>query len=180
MTKCWIALSRNVRIFVAKLANVRAKRADVQKAHAAYYPKIIAGAHTGWARLDVSAQGSPFIGGDEPVYGGGIAIEVPIFEGFARRNKLRLAESELRAAEDELTESRDAIVREVWKAYTDFTTALRKQESADKLLSAAENAYDASLAAYRQGLGTYIEVANAQQSFAAAQRGGETLTRQFT
>jgi outer membrane protein TolC len=153
---------------VAKLASVRAHRADIQKARAAYYPKIVAGAHAGWAQLDVSAQGSPFAGDNEPVYGGGIAIEVPIFEGFARRNKLSLAESELRAAENELTESRDAVIREVWKAYTDFTTALRKQESAARLLSAAENAYAASLAAYRQGLGTYVDVANARQSLAAA------------
>lgn len=153
---------------VARLANVRARRADIQKARAAYYPKIVAGAHAGWAQLDVSAEGSPFTGGNEPVYGGGIAIEIPIFEGLARRNKLRLAESELRAAEDELAESRDTVIREVWKAYTDFTTALRKQESAARLLSAAENAYAASLAAYRQGLGTYVDVANARKSLAAA------------
>ena len=153
---------------VAKLANVRAWRAEIQKTRAAYYPKIVAGAHAGWAQLDVSAAGSSFFGGNQPVYGGGLAIELPIFDGFARGNKRRLAESELRAAEDELAASRDAVVREVWQAYTDLTTALRKQESAARLLSAAENAYAASLAAYRQGLGTYVDVANAQRSFTAA------------
>jgi outer membrane protein len=155
---------------VAKLANVRARRADTQKARAAYYPKIVADAHAGWAQLDVRAPdaGTPFVGGNDPVWGGGIAIEVPIFEGFARRNKLRLAESELRAAENELTESRDTAIREVWKAYTDFNTALHKQESAARLLSAAESAYAASLAAYRQGLGTYVDVANGRQSLASA------------
>jgi len=153
---------------VAKLANVRARRAEIQKARAAYYPKIFLGAHAGWAQLDVRAASSPFFGGNQGVYGGGLAVEVPIFEGFARRDKLRLAQSELRAAEDELTESRDAVVREVWQAHTDFTTALRKQESATKLLLAAENAYAASLEAYRQGLGTYVDVDNAQRSLTAA------------
>ncbi|MDB6023374.1 MAG: transporter [Pedosphaera sp.] len=153
---------------VAKLANVRARRAEVKKTRAAYHPKITLDASAGWAQLDVSAQGSPFFGGNQPVYGGGLAIELPIFDGFARGNKRRLAESELRAAEDELAGSRDAVIREVWQAYTDFGTALRKQESAAKLLAAAENAYAASLAAYRQGLGTYVDVANAQRSLAAA------------
>jgi outer membrane protein len=153
---------------VAKLANVRARRADVQKTRAAYYPKIVAGAHAGWAELDVSAAGSRFFGGNQPFYAGGLAIEIPIFDGFARGSKRRLAESELRAAEDELAESRDAAIREVWQAYTDFTTALRKQDSSAKLLLAAENAYDASLDAYRRGLGTYVDVANAQRGVTAA------------
>jgi outer membrane protein len=161
---------------VAKLANVRARRAELQKTRAAYYPKVVLGAHAGWAELDVSAKGSQFFGGNQPVYGGGLAIELPIFDGFARGNKRRLAESELRAAEDELAESRDAAIREVWQAYTDFTTALRKQEFAAKLLLAAEDAYTASLESYGHGLGTYVDVANAQRSVTSA-RGVAVDTR---
>lgn len=153
---------------VVKLANVRARQADIKKARAAYYPKVYGSAHAGWAQLDVSTPNTPFVGDNDPYYGGGIAIELPLFDGFARRNKLRLAESELQAAQDEMAASRDAATREVWQAYTDFTTALRKQESAARLLTAAENAFSASLAGYRQGLGTYIDVANAQKSLTAA------------
>ena len=56
---------------------------------------------------------------------------------------------------------RDAAVREVWKAYTDLKTALRKQESAAKLLTASQNAFDAVLESYKQGLSTYPEIATA-------------------
>lgn len=153
---------------VAKLAGVRAGRAEVRKARAAYYPKIALDANAGFSELDVSVKGSPYFGGSAPVYGVGLSIELPIFDGFARASKLRIAEAELREAEDELASSRDAVVREVWKAYTDFKTALHKQESAAKLLSAAQSAYDASLDAYRQGLGTYVEVVNAQRNLTAA------------
>jgi outer membrane protein TolC len=65
--------------------------------------------------------------------------------------------------------SRDAAVREVWKAYTDLKTALRKQESADKLLAAAQSAFDATMDSYRNGLETYVDVANAQRNLTAAQ-----------
>jgi outer membrane protein TolC len=153
---------------VAKLANLRAKQAEVRGAHAAYYPKIALDAHAGWAELDASALNSPFFGGNEPVYGAGVVIELPVFDGFARRKKLRIAESELRSAEEELADSRDSVVREVWKARTDFETALRKQESAAKLVAAAENAFSASLEAYNHGLGTYVDVANAQRNVTAA------------
>ncbi len=82
---------------VAKLANLRAKQAEVRKAHAAYYPKIALDAHAGWAELDASAQGSPYFGGNEPVYAAGVLIQLPVFDGFARRKKLNIAESELRS-----------------------------------------------------------------------------------
>lgn len=153
---------------VAKLAAVRGSRAGVKKARAAYYPKIALGANAGWAELDVSAKGSRHFGGNEPVYGAGISIELPLFDGFARRKKLNIAESELRAAEDELAHSRDSVIREVWKARTDFGTALRKQESATKLVAAAESAFAASLDAYQHGVGTYVDVANAQRNLTAA------------
>jgi len=153
---------------VGKLANLRAKQAGVRKARAAYYPKVSLGANAGWAEMDVSVKGSRYFGGNEPVYGAGVAIELPIFDGFARRKKLRIAESELRAAEDELAHSRDSVIREVWKARTDFETALRKQDSAKKLVAAAESAFAASLDAYQHGLGTYVDVANAQRNVIAS------------
>src|SRR5438552_1887756 len=142
---------------VAKLANIRARRAQVRKAHAAYYPKVALNANAGWTELDVSARNSPYFGGNEPVYGAGLSIELPLFDGFARRKKLRIAESELRGAEDEMAHSRDSVIREVWKARTDFETSLRKQESAAKLVAAAESAFAASLEAYQHGLGTYVD-----------------------
>jgi outer membrane protein TolC len=154
---------------VAKLANVRAGRAGVQKARAAYYPKISLAANGGYSQLDVSANNSPYFGGNDGVYGVGVAIELPLFDGFIRKRNLRIAESELRAAESELAGSRDAVVREVWQAYTDSKTAFLKQESATALLSASQNSFDAALEAYKHGLGTYVEVASAQRNLAAAQ-----------
>jgi outer membrane protein len=153
---------------VAKLANVRGAQANVKAARAAYYPQISLSGNVGISQLDVTIKNSPYFGGNEPVYGVGLNIDLPIFDGFARRSKLRIAESELRAAESDLAGSRDAAVREVWKAYTDFKTALHKQDSAMMLLSASQSAFDASLEAYRHGLGTYVDVVNAQRDLASA------------
>jgi outer membrane protein TolC len=153
---------------VAELANLRARRAEVREARAAFYPQVALKASAGGAGLDVAIGNSPYIAGGAPVYGGGISIQFPIFDGFARKKKLEIAQAEVRSAEAKLEESRDAVIREVWKAHIDLETAVRKQESAAKLLAAAESAFAASVDAYRQGVGTYLDVANAQHSLTTA------------
>jgi len=166
---------------VLKLANLHARQAEVREARAAFYPKLAVDAHVGEAALNVSVNDSSYFGGGHSVYGAGVTVEVPVFDGFARREKLRLAEAELRAAQSELAEAGDAAVREVWKAYTDFKTALRKQDAAAKLLTAAENAYAAVLESYQNGLSTYVEVVNAQRNVTAARSvGHDTRSAIFT
>ncbi|HEY3898672.1 MAG TPA: TolC family protein [Chthoniobacter sp.] len=154
---------------VGKLANLRAKQAEVRAARAEFFPKVAVDAHVARTDLDVSVNSSDYFGATKNTYGAAVVVELPIFDGFARNEKLRVAESEARAAESELENARDDVVRDVWKAYTDFKTALRKQESAAKLLTAAQNANDAVLEAYQHGLGTYVEVVTTQRNLIFAQ-----------
>ncbi len=153
---------------VAKLANVHAKQDEIRKVRAEYYPKVAVDAHVTETELDVSIANSPFFGDHRPTYGVFLTASVPIFDGFARRHKMEMAEAELHGAENELAGARDSAVREVWKAYTDFKTALRKQESAAKLVTASQNAFDGVLESYKQGLSTYPEIVSAQRNLASA------------
>ena len=95
-------------------------------------------------------------------------MDVPIFDGFARQHKLDMAEADLHQAENDLAGARDSAAREVWKAYTDYRTALKKQDAAEKLLTASKSAFDALLESYKQGLSTYTEVVNAERNLTAA------------
>src|SRR6266852_3069541 len=153
---------------VAKLANVHAKQDEIRKVRAEYYPKVAVDAHVTETELDVSIANSPFFGDHRPTYGVFLTASVPIFDGFARRHKMEMAEAELHGAENELAGARDSAVREVWKAYTDFKTALRKQDSAAKLLTVSQNAYDSVLESYQHGLGTYPELVSAERNLASA------------
>jgi len=56
----------------------------------------------------------------------------------------------------------------VWKTYTDFKTELRKQDSAVKLVTASQNAFEAVLESYENGLSTYPEIVSAQRNLASA------------
>ncbi|HTR42668.1 MAG TPA: TolC family protein [Pseudomonadales bacterium] len=153
---------------VGKLATLKASQAAVRKARSAYYPKISLDANAGWSKLDVNAYNSPYTGNSKPVYGAGLEIELPLFDGFQRRNSLRIAESELKAAESDLTNNRNTAVEQVMKAYIDLETAFRKQDAAEVLLSAAQTSFDASLESYKNGLGTYVDVEVAQRGLANA------------
>ena len=153
---------------VAKLANVRAKQNEIKKVRAEYYPKVAIDAHASETKLDVSIGGSDYFGDTRPTYGAFVTATVPIFDGFARRHKMEAAEADFHAAENELAGARDAAVREVWKAYTDFKTALRKEESAAKLVTASKNAFDAVLESYQHGLTPYPEVINAERNLTVA------------
>jgi outer membrane protein len=154
---------------LASLAGLKASQAAVREARAAYYPKLSLDAAGGWSKLDISAFSSPYFGNSKPVYSAGLLIELPIFDGFVRRDNLRLAEAQARAAESELINSRDQATEEVIKAYNDLNTALRKQDAAEVLLAAAQTAFDATLESYKNGLGTYVNVEVAQRNLATAQ-----------
>src|SRR6266581_995646 len=153
---------------VAKLANMHAKEHEIRKVRAEYYPKVPIDAHVSETELDVSIAGSKYFGDHRPTYGVFLTASVPIFDGFARRHKMEMTEAELPGAENELAGARDSAVREVWKAYTDFKTALRKQDSASKLVTASQNAFDGVLESYKQGLSTYPEIVSAQRNLASA------------
>lgn len=159
---------------VIKLANLRAKQAEVRAARADFYPKVAVGANVGDATLNTSIADSAYFGGQHSVYGADLTIELPIFDGFERLKNLRIAEDDLQSAESELAAARDSAVREVWKAYTDFRTALREQDAAAKLLAAADNAYAAVLESYKNGLSTYPEVVNAERDVSSAGSVGYT------
>src|ERR1700751_5446451 len=128
---------------VAKLANVRSKEYEIRKIRAEYYPKVTLDTHFSETDLQVSVAKSDYFGGTRPTFGAFLTMNVPIFDGFARRHKLDMAEADLHLAENELAGARDSAARDVWKAYTGYRTALKKQEAAEKLLIASKSALDA-------------------------------------
>ncbi|MBV9390790.1 MAG: TolC family protein, partial [Verrucomicrobia bacterium] len=133
---------------VISLAKVRAAEDKIKAIKASYFPKISALANVGYGQERTSFQGSSFDSG-APTFGGGLALELDVFDGFLKNRSLQAARSELEAASQELEETRDEAVRQVWKNYTDLRTAIRSGAAATALLKASQGAYDAVLASFR-------------------------------
>jgi outer membrane protein TolC len=153
---------------VAAVANIRSKEAKISRIKASYFPKISAVGSVGYGQERVSALGGTFDSG-APTFGGGLAIEFPIFDGFFRHNELLAAESELREANSQLRQSGDRATREVWEARTDLVTAIRSENAANALVKASQDAYDSVLTSYKQGLSTYTELVTSETKLTSAQ-----------
>ena len=153
---------------IARLASVRAKEAEVRKARADFWPRLVARAAVAGNIGELKVEDSPYQSVGELQYDAGFRFEWNLFEGFERRNKLYLADSQRREAEDELEHAKDKAVREVWKAYNDAKVALAKHHAAAALLAASEKAWAATLDSYQHGLATFPDVREAQRNLAGA------------
>src|SRR6266436_724554 len=93
-----------------------------------------------------------------PTFGGGLALQLDVFDGFLRDRSLQAARAELEAASAQLEQTRDEAVRQVWKSYTDLRTAIRSGAAAAALLKSSQSAYDAVLASFKLGFSTYTDI----------------------
>src|SRR5258705_6937012 len=97
---------------LARVAAVRAREAEIGKAQSEFYPRIAVAGDLGQNIGRVRTDGIPgWSSVNEPAYGAAISIEVPLFDGHQRRNRLDVARSQRRVAEEELELARDKTVR---------------------------------------------------------------------
>jgi len=169
----------------AKVAAVRAREANVRRVQKEYWPKLSMEADVGalFTSQQIDNGGSKTQHADEiaPHYGARLLLTWPLFEGGARQRKLELATSERRAAEAEMEDSRDKAISQVWNAYTDVKLALRRLDVAAALVTASERSYESTLASYKVGLSTLLDLLAARRELSRAQFTAlDTKTRLLT
>ena len=159
----------------AKLADMRARDAEIRRAEANYWPVIGLQADGGWKVWNYRNaggtdpnQGSQPVNISSPLTDAYLTVEWNFFEGFATTNAVRQAEAKRNAAEAELEAMKLRVMKEIWKAYADLKTAARKREFAVNMLRAAEAGYESALKSYEQGLATVIELLTAERNLAQA------------
>ncbi len=154
----------------SRLAALRAREADERRARAEFWPRLSFSGTAGQAvqRYRVGPPSGTFTT-NETEYGVFLNFEWKLFDGFERQNALREAASLRGVAEADLAALELRTTREVWKAYADVKTALRKHEYALALLTASEEAYASTLESYRSaGLATVLDLLAAQRDLARA------------
>src|SRR5215813_9706711 len=156
----------------SRLAALRAREAEERRAVAEFWPRLWFSGSTGQPVQRYRTAPPPFAGRfnlNETEYRAVLNLEWKLFDGLERNNALREASSLREAAEAELAALELKAIREVWKAYSDVKTALRKQEYALALLAASQEAYESTLESYRSaGLATVIDLLAAQRDLARA------------
>jgi len=141
---------------VAAEAQARAARATAAAASKAGLPTLeIAGTTGRTFFTDDRAPASNF--------SAGLNVRIPIFNGFRNRYGSQLAQAQA----DQATAARDTLYRQteldVWQAYYDVQTASRGIGATESQVKSAEQTAQATLARYRGGFGSILDLITAQQ-----------------
>jgi len=166
----------------ARMAQIRAGEAAVEKAKADLFPKV---GFTGSYGQDVWSYRINNEAPDRvnsPNYAYMFNLEWDVFKGFDRVNAIREAEAERDAARAELATLQLETTAAVWRAYFNYRAARKKYEYAEALLKASDDAYQANREGYGLGLNTIVELLTGERDLATArflvvQTRAELLTR---
>ncbi|BBA69494.1 TolC family protein [Geobacter sulfurreducens] len=123
-------------------------------ARGGHLPVIEATAGAGYADRSFPPEGN--------TWGVGVRLTVPIFAGFATREKEREAAAALREVEAGRRDQQLQVGREVEGAWLGMREALARVESTGRELEAARESRTLAIERYREGVGTIIEVTDAQ------------------
>jgi outer membrane protein len=152
----------------AQAANVRASEASVARAKAEFMPTVGVNGYYGNQSWGYTVD-SPFTQhSSQPQYGALITLRWDIFTGFSRLNTVREAEAQQAEAGAGLRSSEIGAIADVWRAYYEFQASQKKYDYAQALLAASQEAYDANLDTYRQGLVTIVDLLTAERDLAGA------------
>lgn len=98
----------------------------------------------------------------------GLSVNIPIFTGFQQTYNERSVEDQLEAQEDQFVKSELGVEQDVWNAWHNYDTAKRSWDTSWDLLTSARQLKDVALGRYKEGLGTILDVLNAESQYSSA------------
>jgi outer membrane protein len=158
---------------IAAFGKVRAAEATLRGADATYYPTIGLESEVYQNIGGLSTQGSRYYTVNQPGANVLLKLSLPIFDGGTREARIAIARSDVEVAHGSFDQARDSAVREVTDAYDSLHTSFAEYSASLTLNTTAQTAYDASLDAYRHGIGTYTDVANNETALTQAEAAKE-------
>jgi outer membrane protein len=162
------ALSDRPDLIAAK-GKIDAADAAVREASADFRPTIGATGQAFFNDGRLRSDGGPWSSVHRP--GGAIFLQFSwtLFDGGARQSKLALATAERDAATDAYHHTRDVAGKQVAEAFSALQTALASATAAAEVTRTATIAHSAALAAFRNGLGTFDDLAGEANALSTAQ-----------
>ncbi|OYX65135.1 MAG: multidrug transporter [Sphingomonadales bacterium 32-64-17] len=162
---------------IAARERAEAGQSRIDQAHAAFYPSINLTGLIGFQALDI---GKVFASGSDM---GSIApaVSLPILDGGRLRAQYRGAEADYQEAVAQYDATLVQALHEVADAATSQHALSQRLDRAEAAETAAAAAWNVANNRYRGGLGTYLDVLNAEDSLIAARRAVASLqTRAFS
>jgi len=99
----------------------------------------------------------------------GLSLKMNIFDGFGRKAKIQRAKISLQMAENNLNNLENALDLQVNNAKLAFTNAQKSLNSRKNNLALAQKIYNTSKIKYKEGVGSSVELTQAEQGLYRAQ-----------
>ncbi len=128
--------------------------ASLKTARGSYLPILSGTANVGYADQDFPPVGN--------VWGVGLNLTIPLFSGFSSVEQVREATAAINAIEARQGNVRLQIGKEVEFAWLGVNEASARKASTDKEVAAAGESKELAEGRYHEGVGTIIEVTDAQ------------------
>jgi outer membrane protein len=159
------------------LANQRLQELDLKNKYAGSLPTLSANGSYGWSTQSSTVPGlfkteTKIPGAYDkwyPVSFVGLSLNIPIFTGLQQTYRVQQAKMELLKTQNTVTRTKQGIDLEIKQTalmYLNAVTTLKSQDENQKL---AENVARVTKIKYEQGVGSNIEVINAESSLREAQ-----------
>ncbi|MEM6317124.1 MAG: TolC family protein [Bacteroidota bacterium] len=100
----------------------------------------------------------------------GLSLRAPLFDGFGRKAKIERAQLASEISRVQQQQFGKRIDQEVANARIDYQSALQRLASQKRNMDLAERIYETTKIKYKEGVGSSIELSQAEQSLFAAQR----------
>lgn len=97
-----------------------------------------------------------------------LGLSIPIFNGFAWTYSARAADALAEAADYRATSVAQQVTLQVYTAYHSLQTATQQVATARDLFRSAQQSTEAALGRYKEGVGSLLELLQAQQALADA------------
>jgi NodT family efflux transporter outer membrane factor (OMF) lipoprotein len=151
--------------------NLKAAGANIAVARAAYFPSIGLTGNVGYSSTSLSDLFKSGAFG----WNVGPSINLPIFDGGARRANLDTARVDQKLALNSYEKSIQTAFRDVADVLANRATLDDRLAAQDRLVSASKANYDLSQSRFKAGVDSYVSVLVAQTSLYNAQQGQITL-----
>jgi len=143
--------------------NVKLNQLDVKSKKAAYLPTL--SANGAFAAVYQENHTKYLYNHPYPYNYVGLSLNVPIFSGGQRLNQLKQSQVNVLKAQNDLANVKNALSLEASSAYISFNNSLQSLNSQKRSRELAAEVLRVSKIKYQQGVGSSIEVTQAQTDF---------------
>ena len=141
---------------------------NIERLHRGYLPSLLARANA-----SESLQRNSLFDGSEngliPTLSVGLSVNVPITDGKLKKTQIQQAEIEAQRIEIQKSEFERGINMQVQTARLQYVSARESLTSARKLLALNEEIYETTKIKFKEGVGSSLEVTQAENGLFAAQ-----------